>query len=350
MILDVDTGIDDSLAIVYAVGHLDIDLLALTCSAGNVELDVAAANSLGLLDLLGAGEVEVALGSVGPLARPLVTTPDAHGPTGTGHATFAPLDPETRSTSSGRTLSERTGAQLIVEMARARPGEITLVTLGPLTNLAVALMIEPDLPLLLNDCWVMGGAFAGGGNIAPRVEWNIHVDPEAAKVVFHQWSEAAARGATPLTIMGLDVTETAVLTASDLVSAAEAAGLDCTAPAAGPSESVDAAAMAQPFGNPVLDTLRDELRFYFEFHAASDGFYGAHLHDPFVVGAALDPSLITAGLTVVDVALGGAWTDGETIADWRGHFTKAPNAYVATAGDGKEFISRLLAVLTDVAT
>jgi len=333
MILDVDTGIDDALAIAYAVGQPLIDLVAVTCCAGNVELDHVVANTLGLLELLGAAEVEVAAGASGPIARTLQTTPDTHGPTGTGYFTFQ----------TDRSPSARTAAQVIVDEARERPGELTLVTLGPLTNVAAAVLAEPRLPLLLKDLFVMGGTFANGGNVAPRVEWNIHVDPEAAKVVLHQWSEGCARGATPLTMMGLDVTETSIITASDLVEVGQAAGLLSTDSGVEPS---DAEIMATVMGHPVLDALRDALRFYFEFHELHDGFYGAHVHDPFVVGAALDPTLIETAATVVDVELGGRWTDGETIADWRGHFTKTANAHVATAGDGQAFIDRLRLVLT----
>lgn len=342
MILDVDTGIDDSLALVYAAGHPMIELVAVTCCAGNVELDRVVANSLGLLEVVGATHVEVAAGAAGPIARPLQTTPDTHGPTGTGYITFA----------TDRSPSRRGAAQLIVDEARRRPGELTLVTLGPLTNVATAVLMEPDLPLLLNDLFVMGGTFAAGGNARPRVEWNIHVDPEAAKVVLHQWAEGCARGATPLTMMGLDVTESSIITAADLAAVARQAGLPGPRVLVGEMDETDddVTIMASMLGHPLLDTLREELRFYFEFHELHDGFYGAHVHDPFVVGAALDPTLITSAPTVVDVELGGRWTDGETIADWRGHFTKTANAHVAVAGDGEAFMARLRTVLVDLVT
>ncbi len=336
MIIDVDTGIDDSLAIAYAVGEPMIDLVAATCAAGNVELDHVVANTLGLLDLLGATEVEVAAGATGPIARTLQTTPDTHGPTGTGYASIK----------TDRSPSVRSAARLIVEEARQRPGELTLVTLGPLTNLAAAVLMEPDLPLLLRDLFIMGGTFSNGGNVTPRVEWNIHVDPEAAKVVLHQWAEGCARGATPLTMMGLDVTETSIIEAGDLLEVAVASGL---APETSTGRD-DREVMATVMGHPLLDTLRDALRFYFEFHELHDGFYGAHVHDPFVVGAALDPTLIETTSTVVDVELGGRWTDGETIADWRGHFAKTANVHVARSGDGPAFIGRLRSVLTGLTT
>lgn len=333
MILDVDTGIDDSLALLYAVGHPDVVLAAVTTCAGNIGVDQVVQNTLALLELAGAESVEVARGAERPIARTLQTTPETHGPSGTGHVTLT----------SDRQPSSRTAAQLIVEEARRRPGELTLVTMGPLTNLATAVLIEPDLPLLLRDVFVMGGTFTGAGNVQPRVEWNIHVDPEAAKVVFHQWSARTEQGAVPLTVMGLEVTETSVIRAADLVAVAREVGLSVP-------DGSDVEVMNAHWGHRLLDTVREELRFYFEFHEIHDGFYGAHVHDPFVVGAALDPSLIESAVTVVDVELGGLWTEGETIADWRGHFAKPANAYVATSGDGPEFIARLRKVLTTLTT
>ncbi|MCD4524041.1 nucleoside hydrolase [Nocardioides sp. cx-173] len=331
LILDVDTGIDDSLALLYAAGHPDVDLVAVTTCAGNVGVDQVVHNTLGVLELAGATHVEVARGAAGPIARRLEITPETHGPTGTGYAVLEP---------SG-SVSDRTAIEVLVDEARRTPGEITLVTAGPLTNLAAAVLAEPDLPLLLRDVFVMGGTFSQAGNVHPRVEWNIHVDPEAARTVLHQWSAAGKRGAVPITMMGLDVTETSVIRAEDLLAVAHATGL----PAAG---GTDVEVMTTALGSPVLDFVRDSLRFYFEFHELHDGFYGAHVHDPFVVGAAVDPSLIASLSTVVDVELGGQWTTGETIADWRGHFDKPVNAYVATAGDGAEFIRRLRSVLADL--
>ncbi|WP_101523360.1 nucleoside hydrolase [Nocardioides houyundeii] len=332
LILDVDTGIDDMLALLYAAGHPDVDLVAVTTVAGNVGVDDVVCNTLGVLELAGAGHVEVAAGAAGPIARTLCTTPETHGPHGLGHAVVDPVG----------TVSGRSAVNLLLEEARARPGEITLVTMGPLTNLAAAVLAEPNLPLLLKDVWVMGGTFTGAGNVAPRVEWNIHVDPEAARTVFHQWSTATERGATPITVMGLDVTETSQFHARDLVAVAEAAGI-------GTIGGTDKEVMAAPLGNPVLDLVRDALRFYFEFHEEYDGFYGAHVHDPFVVGAALDPTLVEVRSTVVDVDLGGGHTDGETVADWRGHVDKPVNAFVALSGDGPKFIARLRTVLAELA-
>lgn len=332
LILDVDTGIDDTLALVYAATDPRADLVAVTTVAGNVELDQVTANTATALALAGAGHVEVAVGAAGPIARPLQTTPDTHGPHGIGYAAADPA----------QTVSDRTAIEVIVETARSRPGEVTLVTLGPLTNLAAAVLAEPRLPALLREVFVMGGTFAQAGNVTPRVEWNIHVDPEAAKVVFHQWSMAAGPQVAAITMMGLDVTETSTIDARQLAELAAAAGH----PGAG-ADAGDREIMTTPFGHPLLDHLRDALRFYFEFHDLADGFYGAHVHDPFVVGAALDPSLITCRATVVDVELAGRHTTGETVADWRGHLDQGVNANVAITGDGPRFGAHLRATIAD---
>lgn len=333
LIIDADTGIDDTLALLYAAHNPAVELVGVTTCAGNVVLDDVVHNTLGVLDVAGRADVEVAAGARGPVARELETTPDTHGPHGIGYAEVSPT----------QQVSERSAVQLIVEQARARPGEITLVTLGPLTNLAAAVLAEPTLPLLLRDVFVMGGTFSQAGNVLPRVEWNIHVDPEAASIVFRQWSNAAQSGARPITVMGLDVTETSIIRTSHLRSIAQELGLPGV-------EADDKTFMSTPLGNPVLDLVRDSLRFYFEFHEVADGFYGAHIHDPFVVGAAVDPTLIRSSPTVVAVELGGRWTEGETIADWRGHFDQPINAFVAVEGDGPEFIERLQRTLAELAT
>lgn len=322
MLLDVDTGIDDTLALLYAVAEPSIDLLGVTTCAGNTDVDAVVSNSRAILELAGASHVPVAQGAAGPIARPLQTTPDTHGPTGIGYAKAADRGP-TMSVSA---------AELIVQTARERPGEVTLVTLGPLTNLAAAILIEPDLPLLFRDVLVMGGTFAQAGNVTPRVEWNIHVDPEAARVVFQQWSNAMPRNGREITIMGLDVTETSTIDANQLVEMAIAAGFKQTGPTSNAQQI-----MLTPFGNPILDHVRDALRYYFEFHEVADGFYGAHIHDPFVVGAACDRSLIECSSTVIDVELAGRYTTGELIADWRGHLSQPVNAHVAVTGDGSRF-------------
>ena len=165
LILDVDTGIDDSLALLYAAGSPDAELVAVTCVSGNTDAQQVAVNTRSILELAGRTDVEVALGREVPLIRALETTPDTHGPQGLGHAELP---------APSRPVSGRHAVDLILDEARRRPGEIMLVTLGPLTNLALALMREPALPRLLKGYTLLGGAFGVSGNTTPTTEWNIH--------------------------------------------------------------------------------------------------------------------------------------------------------------------------------
>lgn len=334
LILDVDTGIDDSLALLYACADPAIDLVAVTCCGGNVEAEQVHANTRGLLELLGRNEVPVALGRRRPIARPLETTPETHGPTGTGYATLpAPTTP----------ALDTDGVELLVELARSRPGELTLVNLGPLTNLAAAVLMEPRLPELLRSVSIMGGAFSSNGNTAPRTEWNVHVDPEAAKVVYAAWAASSGRHPLPV-VMGLDVTERAVLLPRHLRELAARRG------SVGAPAGDDEAFMGARFDDPLLRYVIDALRFYFEFHARYDGFYGAFIHDPFVVAAANDPGLVTTRPVFLDVELGGTLTTGEVVADWRDRWGRDPNAEVAVDGDADRFLDRLLELAAGYAT
>jgi purine nucleosidase len=340
LILDVDTGIDDAMALLYAVGSPDAEIVAVTCVAGNVDARQVAENTRAVLELAERADVEVALGREVPLVRPLETTPETHGPRGLGYADLPPA----------RTpMSRRHASDLIVEEARRRPGELTLVTLGPLTNLAVALDREPELPRLLKAWVLMGGSYRSPGNTAPTSEWNIHVDPEAAKVAFNAWEAAAHDGTSRPVAMGLDVTERAKITPEHVVALARRAGST-------PDDSIALARGEEPMhatrsvaGNPVVRFIADALRFYMEFHSRSDGFYGAFIHDPFAVAAALDPGLIRTEALTVDVELHGTLTSGETVTDWRRSWKRPPNLDVAVEGDAARFLDRFVERVGDLA-
>jgi purine nucleosidase len=335
LILDVDTGIDDSLALLYAVASPDAELVAATCVSGNTDARQVAANTLAVLELAGRTDVEVAIGREVPLVRPLETTPETHGPTGLG---YADLPPPTRA------VSDRHGADLIVAEARRRPGEIDLVALGPLTNVAVALEREPGLPRMLRGLTVMGGAFGAPGNTTPTTEWNVHCDPEAARIVFQAWGAAIAedpRIARPL-VLGLDVTERARILPEHVVRLARRAGStpdDSIALGRGEDPMIATRSVAS---DPIVRFIADALRFYMEFHARYDGFYGAFVHDPLVVAAALDRSLVTTEALYVDVETSGELTTGMTVADRRRITGKAPNLDVAVTVDADAFLDRLI--------
>jgi len=335
LILDVDTGIDDSLALLYAAGSPDTELVAVTCVSGNIDARQVGINSRAILELAGRADVEVALGREIPLVRALETTPETHGPQGLGHAELPPPT---------RPLSERHAVDLILEETRLRPGEIMLVTLGPLTNLALAVMREPALPRLLKAYTLMGGAYGVSGNTTPTTEWNIHCDPEAAAIVFRSWGTAMAADPTiprPMAL-GLDVTEQARVLPDDVVRLARRAG-------SSPDDSIALARGEDPMlatrsvaGNPIVRYVADALRFYMEFHARHDGFYGAFIHDPLAVAAALDRTLVTTEAIFVDVETRGELTTGMTVADRRKLTGKLPNLDVVVTADIPAFMNRLI--------
>jgi purine nucleosidase len=335
LILDVDTGIDDSLALLYAVGSPDAEIVAATCVSGNTDGHQVGINTRAILELAGRSDIEVAQGRQIPLIRHLETTPETHGPQGLGHAELPP---------PSKALSDRNAVDLILDEARRRPGEITLVTLGPLTNLAIALLREPALPRLLKGYTLMGGAFGVSGNTTPTTEWNIHCDPEAAKIVFRAWADACATDPTiprPLAI-GLDVTEQARILPDDVVRLARRAGST-------PDDSLALARGEDPMhatrsvaSNPIVRYIADALRFYMEFHAGYDGFYGAFIHDALAVAATLDRSLVTTKALYVDVETRGEITAGMTVADRRGLTKRAPNLDVAVTANVTEFLDRLV--------
>src|SRR5918998_1115546 len=281
------------MALLYAAASPEAELVAVTCVGGNVNARQVERNTRAVLELAGRADVEVALGREQPIVRPVETTPETHGPQGLGYAEL----PDARTP-----LSNRHAVDLLLEEASTHPGEITLVTLGPVTNLAVALLREPRLPRLLAGWVLMGGAYRSPGNTAPTTEWNIRCDPDAARIAFTAWAESARRHGHMLpTALGLDVTEKAKITPDHVVALARRAGSrpdDSVALARGEDRMHATRSVAS---NPVVRLIADALRFYMEFHSRYDGFYGAFIHDPFALAAALDPSLIRTELLPVDV-------------------------------------------------
>jgi purine nucleosidase len=389
ILIDCDTGIDDSLALLYAVASPECELVAVTCTAGNVDAAQVAENTRAVLELAGRSDVEVAIGRASPLARELVTTPETHGPHGIGYAELPPATAP---------LSRRYSPDLIVAEARSRPGELTLVTLAPLTNVALAVLREPELPRLLRRLVIMGGSYRSSGNTAPTTEWNVNVDPESAKIVFDAFGPsptdpdpaadrpagAGARAGLPAgagaperlqagagaparlpggagaperlpagagaparlpagrphprpIALGLDVTERVRMLPEHLAALAARAG--CAPDGARPDGSV----------NAIVRYLADALRFYMEFHDRYDGFYGAFIHDPLALATALDPTLVRTEAVTVDVELGGRLTTGETVTDWRRRWNRAPNVDVAVEGDTARFMAQFVERVGDLA-
>lgn len=334
LVLDVDTGIDDSLALVFLLASPDAEILGIASSAGNVGVQQVAANNLAWLDVCQAPPIEVTVGSPVPLVIPLRTTEDTHGPHGIGYAELPP---------SARRLSDRSAADMWADLVRSNPGEVTGLVTGPLTNLALALRIEPELPHLLHRLVVMGGAFNYAGNTTPTTEWNISVDPEAAKVVFDAFSVVPAER-RPI-VCALDITERIEMTAEHLLRLGTRAGST-------PDERVDAADAdhaRSAASNPVVRHLSDAVRFYMMFHRQQGLGHISHMHDPFAAAVALDPSLVQTRPATVDVELAGTLTRGMTVADWMGMWGREPNADIAWRTDPEDFFDLLIERVGDFA-
>lgn len=206
LLLDVDTGVDDSMAIALATKLETHELIAVTTVGGNVKLDHTTRNSLRVLDWLGS-DVPVYRGLEGPITRPLVTVAHIHGEEGLG-GWDAP--------EPNRGVAGSTAPEAIVSLAREHAGNIDFAFVGPLTNLAVALRIEPNLPSMVRRLSIMGGAFFQAGNESPAAEFNIYVDPEAASIV--------ANAPFNATWVGLDVTQRTILDRPGWEALADAQG------------------------------------------------------------------------------------------------------------------------------
>jgi purine nucleosidase len=329
--VDVDTGVDDAMALAYLLGSDDAEIVGIASTAGNVPVDQVCANNLGLLALCGVSDIPVSKGSERPLAAPLRTAEDTHGPEGLGYA---------RLPGDGGSLTDYDAATAWVHAARERPGELIGLVTGPLTNLALAMRMEPGLPRLLRRLVVMGGAFDYRGNTTPVAEWNVSVDPEASSEVFTVWS--AAWGLDKPThlpiVLGLNLTENIVMTPSILSRVAAAAGSATT-----PMSVLDDRGARSAASNPLIQVLEDAMRFYFEFHFDQGEGYVVHLHDPLAAAVALDPDLVRYRQATVDVELTGTLTRGMTVADWRGHWGRQPNANIGVDVDPDAFFERFIA-------
>jgi purine nucleosidase len=315
-IMDVDTGVDDALALLYASASPEIELVAGTCLTGNVHVSKTTRNTLAVLELAGRADVEVAAGADRPLVRQWEPFGIVHGEDGLGkHVLDEP---------SG-SASARDATTLIVEEALRRPGEILLVATGPLTNVALALEREPRLPTLLRGFTLMGGAFASGGNVTPRAEANVWMDPEAAARVFDAWS-GASHDRLPRCV-GLDVTERVWMSRADVETVC------------GPAPD-----------SPLARLIAESVTHYIDFYVATRGFDGACVHDPLAVAASIDSELCAWTATRVEVETAGAWTRGETVADlldirhspWATGWGREENAVIALEVDAPMFMSRFV--------
>ena len=283
VLLDVDTGVDDALALIFALRSPELDVRAITTVAGNTTVNQALRNTLLLLDVLQAPAIPVARGADRPLVRPLVTAGEVHGADGLGNATTVYPPPR-------RGPCDQDATELILSTiastSAAEREQLTLVATGPLTNLARALEADPATFRLLGRLVVMGGAVRTAGNTGPAAEFNFFCDPEAARAVF--------QAGLQVTLVPLDVSERAVLPRASL------------------------RALSQQRDSSVFQFVREFTVLWFDYHREVAGLDGGYLHDPLAVAAAALPDLLRTVHTRVSVETAGEFTAGMTVADLRG--------------------------------
>lgn len=288
ILIDCDPGIDDALAIALAAGAPELDVVGITTVAGNATLDKTTTNALQVCDYVGLHDVPVIAGSARPLVRELVVADGVHGESGLGGITL----PQSR-------LRPDAGhaADFIAETVRSAPGEITLVAIGPLTNVAMAVRRDPEIVRLVRDFVIMGGAATVPGNITPAAEFNLGVDPEAAAIVFDAgWTT---------TMVGLDATLKA---------------------------RADAAAMERMRGyGPLSDDLLVPCLEFYIGHTAR-GEEGPAVHDACAVAYVARPALLQCSSARVEVETAGRLTYGMTVTDFTAP-AAACNARVALGVD-----------------
>lgn len=307
IIIDTDPGVDDSMAILFAFRSPELHIEALTTVFGNGGTDTTTANALRLVELADHPEVPVARGAEKPLMRPYTGKgEDVHGRNGLGDAEFPPASVQP---------DPRRAAQLIVDTVMESPGEITLVPLGPLTNIALAASLEPRIVGAVKEVVLMGGAINAHGNASAVAEANIRNDPEAAHIVFHAgW---------PLTMVGLDVTRKLVMTPAYL-------------------EQLVAAR------NRFTDFIGAITPFYMKFYKWATGRDGFDVNDSAAVAYVIDPSLFETRKLYVDVDYQSSTHMGLTAADWRLRSSGEPNVNVCLDVDSERFLTLYHQRLTEV--
>jgi pyrimidine-specific ribonucleoside hydrolase len=302
VILDVDPGHDDAVAIMLACGAPELDLLAVTTVAGNVPLEKTTRNALRILSLIRHTHVPVAVGAASPLHRPLHTAEDIHGESGLE----GPEIPD-----SSVEPDDRSAAELIADILREALEPVTLIPVGPLTNVATLLREHPELRERIAHISLMGGSI-GLGNTTPAAEFNVYVDPEAAREVFDS--------GLPITMSGLDVTHQA---------------------GAGPTDRENLRSLGG-----IGAVVADLLEFFAATYEGVFGFDAPPLHDPVAVAAMLEPTVLKRRPMRVDVECESELTRGETVCDFYGVTDRSPNAEVGVELDREGFFDLLYRALS----
>ena len=312
IIIDTDPGIDDAMAIFFALQSPELDVIGLTTVFGNVTTDLATTNALRLLDIAGRSDIPVARGATDPLCFKFGGSVDhIHGSNGQGDVRLSP---------SPRTPAGESAAQFIVDRIMSAPGEITLVPIGPLTNVALALRLEPRIADAVQEVVLMGGNALGPGNATPSAEANIHNDPEAGDVVFSaSWN---------VTMVGLDATQQVFMSGEHL----------------------------KLYGRIDTDMARHVaaiVPYYQAFYREREGLDGIYVHDSSAIAYLLAPELFTIKRwpicvdTSGSIGRGKTWpaignTDWVNLAPWRDR----PRVSVCVGADGPAIVALELAAMS----
>jgi inosine-uridine nucleoside N-ribohydrolase len=274
VIIDTDPGTDDAMAIMLALNSPELDVRAFTVVPGNVTAAQGLDNALRMVSLANRCDIPVAAGAKHPLFQKLITAEFWHGKNGLANIELPPGKCK---------VDARWGPDLIIQMVHAAPHEITLVAIGPLTNIALAIQKDPTIVPLVKEVILMGGSISGG-NVNAAAEANLYNDPEAAQIVF--------QAGWPLTMVGLDVGNKTLLTRKHVQPLSKTPG-------------------------PVSDFIYHVASFLIDL-SEKYGDTGTPMYDPLAVGVAIDAALVTAPMMHVEVETRGDFTRGETVANRRG--------------------------------
>ena len=302
IILDCDPGHDDAVAIMLAAASNKIEILGITCVAGNTTLENAKLNSLRICSLIGKTNIPIFAGSNKPIKLDLVTASHVHGKSGLD------IDSSPIQINSNHKIQNQNAVDFIIETCLNESDPLYICPTGPLTNIALALQKEPKIKKNIKQIVFMGGVGMSLGNITPVAEFNIYVDPHAADVVLHS--------DIPLIMMGLDVTHK-VMVNDEII------------------EDI------KKNGNKSSYFFADLMNFYSKFHRKLYEIDESPLHDPCVIAYLIDPSLFVGKFVNVEVEKESELTRGQTIVDWLGVTKRKPNCIVMNEVNHKSFFSLL---------
>lgn len=300
IIFDTDPGIDDSLAFLLALASPEIVLDGISIVHGNSPAAQGTINALSVLELAGATHIPVHKGCELPLVQPSLLAPETHGDRGLGYAVLK--EPQT-------SPQVRHGSDFLIDQIMSNPGEVTLVGIGPLTNVALAIRQEPRIVENVKEVFIMGGALRHEGNTTPLAEFNTFVDPHAAHIVFHS--------GMPITLTPLDVTYQCILKKGDVNRLSR-------------------------IESPVTRFIAEATRFYMEFHDEYQRIDGCVINDPLTLALTFMPGLCDYQDLYVDVDISGGVSMGNTFADFYRMTKKPANMKVALGVRPRDFIGLFL--------